>query len=196
MSNVANMILLQALYYFITMLLTLLLVFALLRGFFFSYIKARLSFGKYVLVKVRNPLRDYLKIGWVEDGFLVYKDNKKDKRYLSIPNGIQIFYQCLKVYWVDVDEESNSICTINYHLAPGFDAVKHSNQLVRALEKPALSDNKEKIMMIIMIACLIGIGVCIYLCYMNNNQITNLVNQLPNLISNIKGVVIGGSKGV
>lgn len=190
MANPMGLILMQALYYGITMLLTAGIIMVFLRGFLWTYFAVRTSFGKYLMVKVRNPLRDYFKKGWVDEGFLVYKHNKDEKRLALIP-GENYLYRCLNVYWIDVDEETNSIVNRNYANVTGFDAIKFSDLLKRALMRPTLGDNKEKIMIVLLIGCILGIGVLIYLAYVGNTQTGELIKALPQMFANIKGTVVG-----
>ena len=159
-------VLVQTIYYGILMVLTLGMVGMILKGFFWSYIRVRLSFGRLILIKVKAVNRDYFKVGWVDEGGLIYttKFNKKkvEKRISLTDNSV--FYKCLSVSWIDVDEQSN--CIIKHGaMVDGFDAVKMNNLYVRALYQPQINDNREKLMMGILIILAIGIGVVLLLCW-------------------------------
>jgi len=184
-------ILLQAAYYSVVMFLTIFLMAALLRGFLWPYFRVRTSFGKYILVKIRTPLRDYFKVGWVNEGFLIYKHKKDEVKMLSIPQE-RCFYKCMNVNWIDVDEALNSICVQSYNHVTGYDAVKYSDLLKRALMKPAVGDNKEKIILMLLIV-LVVIGVfCGYMLFMQGKVLSVMHQQIPKILEGMKGLVTGG----
>lgn len=193
MSDPRYLIIQQTAYYAIVMVLTMMGVTLLLRGYLWSYIKVRTSFGKYVMVKIRSPLRDYFKVGLVDNGFLVYKTKipgQKDTLVrLIIPSDKKVFYKCLNVNWVDVDEEKGSISLADYSMVEGFDAIKFENLHIRALTGPKLGDNREKMLMIMIIACLVGVGICVYLSYMNGNRLDFIVETTSKLLAGLKGSV-------
>ena len=163
----------QTFCYAIVMVLSLGIAAILLKGFFMKYVKVRLSFGKFILVKIRSPLRDYYGVGWVEDSFLVYKRRKNNIRILITD---KIFYRSLGVTWVDVDEEINAACTVDYTGVAGYDAEKYDDLLTRALMKPSIKSNFEKIVVAILVGTLILCGAAAYLSYLgyNNTQIITL----------------------
>jgi len=173
----------QTFYYAIVMCLSISIAGILLKGFFWKYVKVRLSFGKYILVKVRSALRDYYGVGRVEDGFLVYKRRKNDIRILITKN---IFYRSLGVTWVDVDEEINAACTVDYSAVTGYDAEKYDDLLTRALMKPAIKSNFEKIVILVLLGTLILCGAAAYLSYLgyNNSQtIMITMGQLKSVVT-------------
>lgn len=169
-------IFIQTFYYAIVMVLSITIAGMLLKGFFMKYVKVRLSFGKYILVKVRSALRDYYCVGWVEENYIVYK-RKRNKTTnnirILIPPGEKIFYRSLSVTWVDVEEELNAACSIDYTSVTGYDAEKYDDLLTRALMKPAIKSNFEKVVVAILVGTLILCGAAAYLSYLgyNNTQI-------------------------
>ena len=188
--NVFNQVMIQAFYYGVVMVLTLFFCGAFQRGFFVTYFKVRTSFGKYVMVKIRSPLRDYFAKGWVEEGFLIYK-HKKDVIRLNIPQDVNPFYKCLAVMWVDVDDEKHAICKTDYSAVAGYDAVKNNNLHTRALMRPSIQDNQQKIILTLLVILGIGILVVGYLAYSNYAQLREL-STLPQVVANLKGTVVGG----
>lgn len=196
MSEIFNLVMLQALYYGLVMVLTIFFIGAFLRGFFVNYFKVRTSFGKYVMVKVRSPLRDYFAKGWVEEGFLIYKIKRGFRDYdtirLNIPDDINPFYKCLSVAWVDVDDDRHAICRADYSTVTGYDAVKNGQLHTRALMKPTIASGQEKIMMVlIVVAILIGLG-ALYMAYQSYAGVTTLQQSLPAMLKNLAGTVTGG----
>lgn len=189
--NLFNAIMIQAFYYGLVGVMTIFFCGAFQRGFFVNYFKVRVSFGRLVMVKVRSPLRDYFAKGWVEEGFLIYKHNKETIR-LNIPQNISPFYKCLAVMWCDVDDEKHAISKTDYSSVSGYDAVKNNNLHTRALMRPSIASGQEKVILYLLIVVGLLALVGLYLSYCNYAQLRDLAN-LPAMISNMKGTVIGGS---
>lgn len=161
----------QTFYYAIVMALSIGAASMILKGFFWKYVKVRLSFGKYILVKVRSPLRDYFSVGRVEDSFLVFKRRKNEIRVLITAN---IFYRSLAVTWVDVDEELNAACTVDYKGVSGYDAEKYDDLLTRALMKPAIKSNFEKIVIGLLALIVLLAAASAYLSFIGYDKIMTL----------------------
>jgi len=196
MNEVFSSVMFQALYYGVWGALILFFVGAFQRGFFINYFKVRTSFGRLVLVKIRTPLRDYFARGWVEEGFLVYKIKTGFREYdtirLNIKPGSKPFYKCMSVAWVDVDDEKHAIAETNYNAVTGFDAIKHSQLLTRALQRPTIASGQEKLMMILIVVVgLIALG-SLYMAYMSYANVQALNVALPELFRNLAGTVTGG----
>jgi hypothetical protein len=178
-------VLFQMLLYGVFGIIILFLIAMLFKGFFWPYIRVRSSFGKYILIKIRTPLRDYFKVGWVEENFVCYK-RKKNTIRMVIDHNKKIFYRSLAVTWVDVDEEKNAICTVDYEGVSGFDAEKYDDLMVRAVQRPSIGNPKELIIIILCILILAGICFTVYLQYRQGQQLTTIQNMIPSLL---KGVV-------
>jgi hypothetical protein len=159
----------QTFYYGVVMILTIFFLGFLQKGFLFKFIKVKLSFGKYVLVKVRSVIRDYYAVGEIMEGNLIYKVRKNEKR-LSIPDN-KPFYRSIGVMWVDVDEEKNAICKADYSTTDGYDAIKINNLLKRALTSPVISSNKDKIMFAMLIGLCIVVGIVAFIVFQQDQKI-------------------------
>jgi len=188
-------LMLQAGYYAFVMIIVIFGISMLLRGFFLCYVRVRLSFGKFILVKIRTALRDYYSVGRVEDGFLVYKCRGNMIRLNLDSNGMGI-YRCIAVNWVDVDEEKNAIMKRDYDAVSGYDAKKYDNLYVRCLTKPTINSARDKIMLIcIVIACLVGVAALLV-----SIQNYMVVKALPEVVkaavkgtlTNMQGVIPAG----
>jgi len=195
MNEIFSSVLVQALYYGLWGTLCVFFVGAFQRGFFVNYFKVRTSFGKLVMVKIRSPLRDYFCRGWVEEGFLVYKVKKGFRDYdtirLNLPQG-KVFYKCMSVAWIDVDDEKHAICQTDYSVVSGYDAVKNNNLHTRALMKPSITVGQEKlILVLIVVVGLIALG-ALYMAYMSYANIQSLNIALPDMLKNLAGTVTGG----
>lgn len=162
-----------------------------------TYFKVRFSWGKYVMVKVRSPLRDYFMKGWVDEGLLLYEIKRswkeKDIIRLNIPKkGASPFYKCMGVTWVDVDDEKHAICQTDYSVVCGYDAIKNNNLHQRALMRPSLTNGYEKIMMAgLFILAVVVIILCV-MTWKNGTAILALKQELPGIIQNMRGTVVGG----
>ena len=176
-----NLILTQAIYYGITMLITFAFIELLMQGFPHKFLRVFGSLGRLSFVKIRNTTYDGLAIGKEEDGFLVFKYNKKDHR-LPIPNNIHIFYRFLFCQWVDVDGEKWAISKCDYFPVSGSDPVKTQNFLKRILMQPELDDNKIKMVLVAII--IVGILVVALVAFefvlmKKADTIINLINAPP-----------------
>jgi hypothetical protein len=195
-----NEILIQAAAYGAVMVFTIFGLAVFFRGYFWKYIKVRTSFGKYLMVKVRTPLRDYFAVGWVEENFLVYKVKDTTGTYtirIAINTNDKIVYRCMAVNWVDIDEEKNAICKANYEPITGYDAKKFSDLLTRALMRPVISSGQEKIILVCAIAAAILAGVAVYLGYLNYDAVQKLTQAIPSIVNSAmaqgKGTVIASA---
>lgn len=191
-------ILIQAACYGFAMLIPIGLIAILFKGFFFKYIRARASFGRLVLVKIRSSLRDHYALGKVEDGFLIYKANKEEKR-LAIDDP-SAFYKSLAVSWVDVDEVKNAIAKADYSTVPGFDAIKVNDLYVRALQRPAIAGTQDKIIMgliaLVGVLTLVSIGFG-YLIFTQGKDLLPAINGVSSTCSALaeaaKGTIVGSA---
>lgn len=178
MDSVMSGLLVQIACYGGLMFLTIFGIAFFLKGFFFEYFKVRTSFGRYILVKIRTPIRDYYKVGWVEENFLCYKDKDFIIR-IAINTNDKIFYRSLGVMWVDIDEEKNAICKTDYSTVTGFDAKKHSDLLTRALMRPAITSNQEKIILVCVILAVVISIAGVYFAYKASANSSTILVNLP-----------------
>lgn len=179
----AHPILIQTAAYGGVIIFTILSMAIMFRGYFWIYIKVRTSFGKYLMVKIRSTMRDYFTKGWVEDGFLIYKAMDKTLIRIALDKHKKVVYRCLSVNWIDVDDETHSICTVDYSAVNGFDSKKFSDLLTRALMRPAISSGQEKIMLIACIGALIAAGIAAYLSYLSYADTQLIIKQLPSMLN-------------
>lgn len=145
-------------------------------GFLFTWLQVKTSRGKKVLVKVRGIIQDYYRSGVIDGSFLYFKDKNKEGRRIKIPthdNKIYV-YRSIGVNNVYVDDDSNSVLSVNLEGVSGFDGQKFQELYVRALYKPNVFDSKEKIMLYVMIGCLVAIVAVGLLVFNQGEQITAL----------------------
>lgn len=197
-------ILIQAGAYGVVLILAMGFTALIQRGFFWKYLKVRLSFGKLVMIKFRSKLRDHFAVGRLDsDGFLVYKQKDEEtsqgkssgEQRVKI-NTKEVFYRCLSVNWVDIDEEKRAICNVDYTPIDGFDAKKYNDLYVRALMRPEIGFSKEKLIVLLLIITILAGVASIYLGYMNSEAVTALQGQISNLASSQSGTVVGGAGNI
>jgi hypothetical protein len=174
--SLMSQLLLQVFYYALVLVLGLVIVGFMQRGFFGAFARVKLSFGRLILVKVRAVNRDYFRVGKIDEGFLVYKHQKQEKRLAIKSNNV--FYRSLNVMWVDVEETKNAIANPDYTNTPGYDAVKYNDLYLRALYRPVIADNKEKLVIAGLLFCVIGlivIGVLLFYTYKETSALKTLI---------------------
>lgn len=131
--------------------LTLILNF-ITHGFFLKYLRVKGSRGKKVLVEVETLTDRYLAVGYITEGFLIYRKRhakRGDNARITVPQNSVI--KKLGVYFINVDEEKNAVQRVDYSVAEGFDAEKVEMLYKRALYKPNLQGNMFIILLIIVL---------------------------------------------
>jgi len=163
-------IFIQAAYYGVVMILTIVIISLFLKGFFWKYLKVRTSFGKYVMVKLRGKMLDHYKVGWVEGKILKFKikiNKNTTTANIPLPDRLNFFYRCLGVAWIDIDEEKMAVCTVDYSAVSTNDVEVIDNIITRVETRPSITDNKQKIILIILIVVCIGILALAFMAYKN-----------------------------
>lgn len=131
----------------------------LTHGFFLKYLRVKGSRGKKILVEVETLTDRYMQVGYISEGFLIYRKRhakRGDNARIVVPQNSVI--KKLGVYFINVDEEKNAVCKVDYTTAEGFDAEKVEMLYKRALYKPNLQQNLFLIILIIvLILALLGI---------------------------------------
>lgn len=146
------------------------------------------------MVKVRSPLRDYVKKGWVDEGFLLYEMKvgwlEKDIIRLNIPTkGPSPFYKFMGVYWCDVDDDKHALCQTDYSTCTGYDAIKNNNLHQRALMRPSITNGYEKIMLFLLVCLVVAVIIDIVMSYNVGKHMANLELLIAEALK--KGTVIG-----
>lgn len=157
-------LLVQMGYYAVVFIGTLLVIGVLERGFFWKYLKVRMSMGRLILVKVRELTHDWYSIGMVKESMIEYK-YFKDKKTIALPKDKPVFYRTLAVTMIDIDAETNNICSVNYEAVPGFDAIKHKDLHTRALMKPNIKKTHEIVVIILLVLAVVGILIMFTMIY-------------------------------
>ena len=183
----------QLIFYFsfLSMLIGLAISAFLLRGFFFPYLVVKASRGKYILIKIKSPLRHIYKVGKFKDSMLSFK-LYKEKHSIAITDETAI-YRLLGVNSIDYDEETSAIKRADYQGVSSYDPVKFENLHTRALMRPTITNMQEKIIIILLIInCLLAAG-SIYMGYISyRDSQTILTQSLPaikSMIANTTAII-------
>lgn len=150
---------------------------ALTLRFLSTYLAVRTSMGRKTLVEVKGVTSYYFKVGYIEDGFLRYKNSKKEDKKISVTHkGIG---RKMGVNFVVVDEETNNVLNPGFDAITGWDAIKYNNLYVRALQAPNLAKDKNKILILLLIACLLGILVVGFMLFQQGTVLAELKAVTP-----------------
>lgn len=124
-------------------------------GFVFKYLIVKAGRGSKALVEVYGLSHTYLKVGKIDGDLLYYKNLDKRKKIILIKKGC--IFRKLGVPNILVDDEKNGVIDIDFKAIEGFDAIKLDNIIVRALTMPQITDNKDKIIMLVIAIGIIGV---------------------------------------
>ena len=149
-------------------------------GLLFPFLKVRASRGRLILVRIRSVTSDYYKPGEIIEGFLIFKDRKKNSRRIKCSSR-DLITRAMGVATVDIDDEKNAIGKPDFSAIDGFDAVKYENLYIRCLTKPGLESTQDKIILALLVVAVLSIIVVGFLVFKNAKAIESL--------SSITGVV-------
>lgn len=181
-------LIIQVIAYGIVILLVLFVLSFLMRGLFWKFLKVKSSMGRLILVKIRSINIDQFVIGKIKEDSLVYELNKEEKKIVI--NDKSVFYRCLGVTWVDIDESKNALVKPDFTSITGFDAVLYNNLYLRALYKPAITNNMEKVMILLLIIITIVSVICVIMVMRESSSIAILKSQIIGISEQIKGQII------
>ena len=161
--------------YFGVLILAIIIISFLQRGFFWKWLRARTGGGRLLLVKIKGVVKPIYKTGYVDEGDLCYKNKWSDK----IPKRIcnikrEYIYKDLGVSFVEIDDKLNCFLTPDLKGVTGFDAEKYNSLYLRALYRPTLLDPKDQIIMIIVIITFIMCLIMIFYIYQVNKNVGNV----------------------
>lgn len=182
-----NPIIEQTLYYFVVLILAFFVIGFILRGFFWKFIRVRLSFGRFILCKLKAVNRDYYATGHIEENFLILTTHKNTRR-ICIKDS-SVFYKSIGVTWVDIDDQKNALVKPDFSTVDGFDPVKYNNLYKRTLYKPSIADNKEKMVIGGIILIIILCGILAFFLYKQNYLLEFLGKQLESLKGSVSGII-------
>lgn len=150
-------------------------------GFLIKFLRVKASRGKLILIKVKSVTDHYYKAGLISEKSLKYKARgQKEKKNITIPDG-EILYRSMGCWCVDVDEETNEVITVWGEKIDTYDAEKYEQLVIRALYTPALMDKNEKIMLLLLIACILGLAIVFFYVKSIDENLLLVTQRLANL---------------
>lgn len=182
-----NPIIEQTIYYFVVLVLAFFLIGILLKGFFWKFVKVRTSFGRYILCKIKAVNRDYYAVGEVEENFLTFTTHKNQRR-LCIKDS-SVFYKSIGITFVDIDDQKNCLMKPDYKGVEGFDLVKYNNLYKRTLYRPAIADNKDKLVIGCLILIIVICAIMAFILYKQNYTLEFLRTEITALKGSVSGIV-------
>lgn len=185
-----NPIFTQMISYFVVLIMALVVVGFLMRGFFWTFLRAKTSGGKLIMIKLRTLTRPVYKIGKIEEGDLVFKKGKNQVRINNISK--EDIYRDMGVFFVEVDDETSQIIKVNLEGKTGFDPEKYNSLYLRALYRPTLLDQKTQIIIILLVVVILALIFIFFFSYQINKKVelvSNNVNMIRSLFVNNTGVI-------
>ncbi len=182
-----NPIIEQTIYYFVVLVLSFFLIGILLKGFFWKFVRVRISFGRFILCKIRAVNRDYYSVGEIEENFLIFTSHKQSRRICVKDSSV--FYKSVGITWVDIDDQKNSLVKPDFSTVDGFDAVKYNNLYKRTLYSPSIADNQEKIIIGGIILIIVLLGITAFFIYKQNYSIEFLTGEIGSLKASVGGII-------
>lgn len=184
--------------YMVVLIMAVGLVGVLQKQFFFAWIKARLSFGKLVLVRVHTAKKKYYRAGKIKDGDLTYKQGSDELRY-CLPNE-SFFYMAHGCMSIDVNQDRGVVLYPDYtKIQSGYDPIKWANLLKRALYTPPILNKKEQLIVLLCgLTLVVSIGGIIFLKFFIEETVRQQVAaQVGPIVSKIEsigqGMITGSS---
>lgn len=189
----------QMIYYLIVFIIGIILIAFLQRGFFFTWLRARFSNGKKVVVKCYGNVKPYYRVGRIAENKLNFKDrHSKVEKGLYFEDVHNQTHFDLGVFWVEVDVIKNCIFNLKAEAkaVPGSDAEKNESLCIRHLYRPSLLDAKTQLLIWLLIGVLL---VVLYMAYSQYKQgkllmviLEQVVSMKTTVFNQTSNVIIGG----
>jgi hypothetical protein len=183
-------------------LLTIILISLLQRGFFWSWLRARLNSNKTILIKCWGGKKPYYLTGKIENNpqRIIFKDmHSKQVKSIMISNPKTQIHIDMGVQWVEVDTLKD--CVIDYSemikAINGHDGEKYEGLCLRHLYRPSIMDDQLKRVFWIGIISLVLIGANLYYTYkitkglaFVSQQVADTCGVTKDLVANMTHTII------
>ena len=168
---------------------TIILLNFLTKGFLFTHLRVWISRGKLILVQVRSPLQNYWITGKIAGTSLYVRDREavKEKTEKTLILSENVVTRVFGVNCVYYDEATNELLRPDLSNVAGFDAIKITNLITRALMKPQ-NEQDEMFRKIVFIA----LGILVLGLFLIYFKLTGIEKAIAGLSS---GGVINGFIG-
>ena len=177
MNEAIQQIITQAMAYGVVILAFFMLMAFLMRGFLFKFLSVRTSGGTKILVKCKEVDRDTFTVGKIQEGFLKFKYNKGEKT-MALPVNVPTIYRSMTISWVDIDAINWSFISRGGSQVSGFDPEKFTSLNQRALYKPAILGDQNKILILLLIIIIVAVVGSIIFMYQMNKNLSTLGPQI------------------
>lgn len=180
----------QAIYYGLTMFLSVFIISFMQKGFFWKFMRVKLSMGKLILVEIREIPNYNYRIGFTEGGFLKFRDKREGRGFLNriplpnkskvdikeieLPKNMNVFYKSMGCWRIDVDPETNCILQPDLKGVQSYDPLKFDELMTAAIEAKEVS--KEKLILVGLVVIAIGVGVALFFMFKQSETIGQVIN--------------------
>jgi len=165
-----NPILAQLIGYVAVFLISIFFFNFLSNNFLFLFIRAKGSRGKLTLIEIEGIDNITYKLGKITGNELKFKGTNKKKKTILV--GKEHVYRKLGVSAITLDEEFNAVRKTDYSVSEKFDAEAYDNLLVRGFTSPQITNNTDRIIILVLLAGILLIS--IYIAY-NLTQLKPLI---------------------
>lgn len=138
----------------IFVLVVVILLNTVTRGFLFTFLEAKMSRGKKKLIKVYTVVDVYFKVAKIQNGQLTYTtrgklNGKKEKKTLDIEKAKA--WDFLGVKCFETNEETDSLINKDFKAVQGVDATVQDRMIAKVMQQPSLN-NDERMLKLLKIA--------------------------------------------
>lgn len=173
MSNLSNLAIQTGAYCFV-FIGSLLIMNFITKGYVIPYILVKASRGKKILIRIFGLTGRYYKPGQLVGTKLKFKDRAGDKNTLTNVSAKNV-YDEMGIKVIDYDEvQKRLVDQITFTDEDSNDPVKVDDLIERALQKPALQDKKDVIIIALCILILLGLAALLYMVYQVDINIRGL----------------------
>jgi hypothetical protein len=185
--------------YLLMLCIGFLFFFWLLKGFIVPYLRARFSFGKLLMIKIRTLTVPRYVVGELVDNslrfklpkYLMVKGDKNNVRMITNVSRESI-YRDLGVSWIELDMQTWAILTPKMEGVPSSDLDVQSSLYVRCLYRPSLLEDKTKMMLIILFVCC---GLCLVSAIVSYQNLAK-INKLGVAIYEVRGYILNNATNI
>lgn len=156
-------VLTMMLIYCVIFIATIIFMNFLSKGYLATFLRVKASRGKWLLVRAFSLTGKYYAIGKFKEDNIIYTARDKKVCTYDVKKG-DVFRE-MGVDTIEIDEVNGAVLSPDYSEAGGYDPKKFDNILTRALQRPELRDNQEKIILMLQVLQSIALAFIIWLLF-------------------------------
>ena len=143
------------------------------KGWFLTFLRARASLGKKTMVMCHSVTDTYFRLGYFQDGAFKYKDRDgKDKTYTNISRKDIVHFAGVNA--IQIDTVHHAILSLDGSTSPGNNPQTVSEFIKRIIMANKILDTKEKLIIVLLILILLGVGLGGFMIYGNGVAIQSI----------------------